>query len=83
MATSAGERAGAEVGAIFEAQALFARDPGLIEPSLAAIADGARAEDALEGVASGLADQLAGVDDDYFRARAADVRDVAGASSRR
>ena len=77
MATSAGERAGAEVGAIFEAQALFARDPGLIEPSLAAIADGARAEDALEGVASGLADQLAGIDDDYFRARAADVRDVA------
>ena len=77
LATSAGERAGAEVGAIFEAQALFARDPGLIEPSLAAIADGARAEDALEGVASGLADQLAGIDDDYFRARAADVRDVA------
>jgi len=77
LAASTGERAGADVGAIFEAQALFARDPGLVEPALAAIADGARAEDALERVAAGLADQLAGIDDDYFRARAADVRDVA------
>jgi phosphocarrier protein FPr len=77
LAASTGERAGPEVGAIFEAQALFARDPGLVEPALAAIADGAHAEDALERVAAGLADQLAGIDDDYFRARAADVRDVA------
>jgi phosphoenolpyruvate-protein phosphotransferase len=77
LAVSAGERAGADVGAIFEAQALFARDPGLVEPALAAIADGARAEDAVERVAASLSDQLAGIDDDYFRARAADVRDVA------
>ena len=27
-------RAGDEVGAIFEAQALFARDPGIIDPAL-------------------------------------------------
>ena len=34
------ERAGAEVGAIFEAQGMFARDPGLIEPALPLIRDG-------------------------------------------
>ena len=31
------QRAGDEIGAIFEAQALFARDPGIIGPALDAI----------------------------------------------
>ena len=33
-------RAGDEIGAIFEAQALFARDPGIIGPALEAIDSG-------------------------------------------
>jgi phosphocarrier protein FPr len=77
LARTTTERAGPDVGAIFEAQALFARDPGLLEPSLAAIRDGATAVAAIERVSAALADQLAGIDDDYFRERSADVRDVA------
>jgi phosphoenolpyruvate-protein phosphotransferase len=70
-------RAGDEVGAIFEAQALFARDPGIVDPALALIRDGATAVAAIERVSAEQADLLAGVDDAYFRERAADLRDVA------
>ncbi|MCI0582857.1 MAG: phosphoenolpyruvate--protein phosphotransferase [Chloroflexi bacterium] len=70
-------RAGDEVGAIFEAQALFARDPGIVEPAQALIRDGATAVAAIERVSAEQADLLAGVDDAYFRERAADLRDVA------
>jgi phosphoenolpyruvate-protein phosphotransferase len=69
-------RAGEEIGAIFEAQALFARDPGIVEPALAAIEAGSSAAEAIERVAAEQADRLAGVDDEYFRERAADLRDV-------
>ena len=70
-------RAGADVAAIFEAQALFAKDPALVEPALAAIADrGLSAVEAISLAAAKQADALAGVDDEYFAARAADVRDV-------
>ncbi|MET1232842.1 MAG: phosphoenolpyruvate--protein phosphotransferase [Candidatus Limnocylindrales bacterium] len=67
---------GGEVGAIFEAQALFARDPGLLEPALAAVDAGAGAAEAIEAAAAAQADTLAAVDDAYFRERAVDVRDV-------
>jgi phosphocarrier protein FPr len=69
-------RAGDEIGAIFEAQALFAADPGIVEPAMAAIDGGATAAEAIERVTSEQADVLAGVDDEYFRERAADLRDV-------
>ncbi len=69
-------RAGDEVGAIFEAQALFARDPGIIGPALQAIESGTSADVAILDSTDEQAGQLAGVDDEYFRARAADVRDV-------
>src|SRR6266852_8153635 len=70
-------RAGAEIAAIFEAQAMFARDPALVEPALSAIADdGIDALEAIGQAAAMQADTLAGVDDEYFRARAADIRDV-------
>jgi multiphosphoryl transfer protein len=69
-------RAGAEIGAIFEAQAMFARDPGIVEPAMRAIAAGARADDAILRSTDEHADRLASVDDEYFRARAADLRDV-------
>ena len=69
-------RAGEEIGAIFEAQALFARDPGIVEPALALIEGGASASEAIDRASAEQADLLAGVDDDYFRERAADLRDV-------
>jgi phosphoenolpyruvate-protein phosphotransferase len=76
LAHATAERAGSEVGAIFEAQALFARDPGLVGPALEAVAAGESAAAAFDRVAAAQADQLATVDDEYFRERAADVRDV-------
>jgi multiphosphoryl transfer protein len=69
-------RAGGEIGAIFEAQALFARDPGIIDPALAAIDAGASADVAILDSTDQQAGKLAAIDDEYFRARAADVRDV-------
>lgn len=69
-------RTGAEVGAIFEAQALFARDPGIIDPALALVDAGAAADQAILRATDDQAERLASVDDDYFRERAADVRDV-------
>jgi phosphoenolpyruvate-protein phosphotransferase len=69
-------RAGDEVGAIFEAQAIFARDPGIIDPALEAVAGGAAADAAILDSTDEQAGRLAAVDDEYFRARAADVRDV-------
>jgi phosphocarrier protein FPr len=76
LARETAGRAGEEIGAIFEAQALFARDPGILDPCLAAIAAGASAVEAIDRVAAEHADLLAGVDDAYFRERAADLRDV-------
>jgi phosphoenolpyruvate-protein phosphotransferase len=76
LARETAGRAGPDVGAIFEAQAIFARDPGLIEPALAAIRDGATAEEAIDRIAAEQAEMLAGLDDVYFRERAADLRDV-------
>ena len=76
LARETATRAGDEIGAIFEAQALFAADPGIIEPALAAIDAGADAAEAIDRVTAEQADVLAGVDDEYFRERAADLRDV-------
>jgi phosphoenolpyruvate-protein phosphotransferase len=70
-------RAGADIAAIFEAQALFANDPALVEPALTAIAEeGLGAVEAIAAASAKQADMLAGLDDEYFRARAADIRDV-------
>ena len=76
LALETAERAGPEIGSIFEAQGMFARDPELIEPALAAIRLGATAEEAIDRSAAEQAEVLAGVDDPYFRERAADLRDV-------
>ena len=70
-------RAGEEVGTIFEAQALFARDPGIVGPAIVLIEAGSSAAEAIEQSAAEQADSLAGVDDAYFRERATDIRDVA------
>jgi len=76
LARHVSERAGEEVGAIFEAQALFARDPGIVGPALALVDEGQQPDDAILEATSRQADQLAAVDDEYFRERAADLRDV-------
>jgi phosphoenolpyruvate-protein phosphotransferase len=76
LARETASLAGDEIGAIFEAQALFAADPGIVEPALAAIDAGADAAEAIDRVTAEQADVLAGVDDEYFRERAADLRDV-------
>ena len=76
LADQTTRRAGEEVGAIFVAQALFARDPGIVDPTLEEISAGMPAADAIMSVTARHADSLAGVDDDYFRERAADVRDI-------
>jgi multiphosphoryl transfer protein len=76
LARQVAQRAGEEVGAIFEAQALFARDPGIVNPALEAIASGAAADVAILDSTEEHAGRLAAVDDEYFRARAADLRDV-------
>ena len=76
LAAATTARAGEEVGAIFEAQALFARDPGIVDPAFTRIAAGQDAATAILEVTDEQAEQLAAVDDPYFRERAADVRDV-------
>jgi multiphosphoryl transfer protein len=76
LAAETASRASEEIGAIFAAQALFATDPGIVEPALAAIEGGASAAEAIDRVTAEQADKLAGIDDDYFRDRAADVLDV-------
>jgi phosphoenolpyruvate-protein phosphotransferase len=76
LARQVTQRAGEGVGAIFEAQALFARDPGIIDPALEAVAAGMSADDAILDSTEMQAGRLASVDDEYFRARSADVRDV-------
>ena len=76
LARATSEAAGDEVGSIFEAQALFAIDPGIVDPALAAVAAGQGAADAILAVTEAQAQQLAAVDDAYFAERAADVRDV-------
>jgi phosphoenolpyruvate-protein phosphotransferase len=76
LAVETASRAGDEIGAIFGAQALFAADPGIVAPAMVAIDEGASAAEAIDRITAEQADLLAGVDDEYFRERAADVRDV-------
>jgi phosphoenolpyruvate-protein phosphotransferase len=76
LATSIAARAGDEIGAIFEAQAIFASDPGIVGPAFRAIEAGLPAQEAILRSTNDQAERLATVDDEYFRARAADVRDV-------
>ena len=68
LARQTAARAGDEVGAIFEAQALFARDPGIVDPALAfdRRRDG-RADAAILRATDEQAAHLAAVDDEYFR----------------
>ena len=61
---------------IFEVHAMLLEDPELIDPIHAAIADGMPAERAVQATAERLAEEMALLEDDYFAARAADLRDL-------
>ncbi len=69
--------AGIEEAEIFEAHSMFLEDPALVGEVLSKIAaTHCNAEWALDQVVNALAAQLESLEDEYFRARAADVRDV-------
>jgi len=69
---------GAEEAAIFQAQALMLEDPELLGRVRAAIeGQYVNAEVAFRDAAEDYAQMLEALNDDYLRARAADVRDVA------
>jgi phosphoenolpyruvate-protein phosphotransferase len=77
LQTKAETETGSEEAAIFEAHALFLRDPTLITAVHEAIQERrANAEAAWIDAIEANASNLEALDDEYFRARAADVRDV-------
>jgi multiphosphoryl transfer protein len=76
LAAEGAARVNEDVGAIFEAQSMFARDPGIVEPALTLVAQGVAPDEAILRATDEQAARLAASDDDFFRERAADLRDV-------
>lgn len=73
----------AATAAIFSAQALILEDPAVLEPVRRCVLSGeASALEAWQEAAHAVADQYAALDDAYLRARAADLRDIAGRVAR-
>lgn len=69
----------AKTAAIFAAQALMLEDPALLDPVRTRVQAGAAsALAAWRDAAHAVAEQYAAMDDPYLRARAADLRDIAG-----
>jgi phosphocarrier protein FPr len=69
-------RAGPYRAAIFDAHLLFLDDEALLEPAREAIAGGASAASAWRDAVEVVAHVWEGIDDEYQRARAADLRSV-------
>ena len=69
--------AGRDEGEIFDAQAMMARDPSLLEAATTAIGAGHDAIGAIRIAAEDVAAQLRALGDELLAARAADVLDVA------
>ena len=69
--------AGRDEGEIFDAQAMMARDPSLLDAAATAIGAGHDAIGAIRIAAEGVAAQLRALGDELLAARAADVLDVA------
>src|SRR5690606_17509742 len=63
--------------AIFTAHRMLLTDPALREQAAALIEQGASADKAIAEVAEVQARELEALEDEYFRARAADLRDIA------
>ncbi len=70
------ERAGPEAGAILGAQALIAQDPELAAAVEERVREGKPLDAAIREAGEAIATELAGLDDEYLRQRATDVRDV-------
>lgn len=71
------ERVGESEAEIFDAHMLFLHDPSLVDAARDRIrAESVCAEWAFQDTGAELASMLAGLDDEYLRERAADVRDV-------
>ena len=69
---------GGEQAEILEVQVLMLEDGEFLEGVEAAIASGASAAEAVLRQGEAMAQEMAALDDDYLRARAADIRDAAG-----
>lgn len=77
LAKIAREGLGGEQAEILEVQVLMLEDGELLEGVEAAIASGASAAEAVQQQGEAMAQDMAALDDDYLRGRAADVRDAA------
>ncbi|XID90722.1 phosphoenolpyruvate--protein phosphotransferase [Paenibacillaceae bacterium WGS1546] len=75
---SAEERLGADKAEIFEGHLLILEDPDLIDAVLGMVREGDNAEYALHRTAQSFIGLLEQMDDELLRARAVDVKDVAG-----
>lgn len=71
-----------EEAAIFEAQALLARDEELLAAAREAVAGGTPPDEAMTAAGEAAATTLASLDDELLAGRAADVRDVAARIAR-
>ncbi len=71
-----------EEAEIFEAQAMMASDPELLDVAAVLEAEGTPADSAILAAGDQAADVLAAIDDELLAARAADVRDVAARIAR-
>lgn len=69
---------GGEQAEILEVQVLMLEDGEFLEGVEAAISSGASAAEAVLRQGETMAQEMAALDDDYLRARAADIRDAAG-----
>jgi phosphocarrier protein FPr len=74
--TAVAARAGEDEAAIFDAHLLFLQDAEILEPARAAVHGGNTAEAAWVGTIERLARTWDDLEDDYLRARAADLRSV-------
>lgn len=77
LAKIAREGLGGEQAEILEVQVLMLEDGELLEGVEAAIASGASAAEAVRQQGEAMAQDMAALDDDYLRGRAADIRDAA------
>lgn len=77
LAKIAREGLGGEQAEILEVQVLMLEDGELLEGVEAAIASGASAAEAVQQQGEAMAQDMAALDDDYLRGRAADIRDAA------
>ena len=77
LAKIAREGLGGEQAEILEVQVLMLEDGELLEGVEAASASGASAAEAVQQQGEAMAQDMAALDDDYLRGRAADIRDAA------